>query len=125
MNTQERIDIETARILRGVGQAARQAARVLAIAPSDQKNAALQAAAVALRKNTTAILAANAHDVDAARAAGRPASFVDRLLLNATRIEAIANGLEDIAGLADPVGTILAEWTRPNGLRFQRIRVPG
>ena len=108
----------------GVGQAARQAARVLAIAPSDQKNAALQAAAAALRKNTTAILAANAHDVFAAKAAGRPASFVDRLLLNATRIEAIANGLEDIAGLADPVGTILAEWTRPNGLRFQRIRVP-
>ena len=124
MNTQERIDLETARILMGFGKAARQAARVLAIAPSDQKNAALTAAAAALRKNTAAILAANTRDIDAARAADRPASFIDRLMLDAKRIEAIAKGMEDIAALADPVGTVLAEWTRPNGLRFQRVRVP-
>ena len=70
------------------------------------------------------MLAGNAKDVTAARHGGRPESFVDRLLLDEKRIEAIAKGLEDVAALADPVGTVLAEWERPNGLRFQRVRVP-
>src|SRR6478735_8728507 len=60
----------------------------------------------------------------APRASGRPESFVDRLVLNDKRVEAIAAGLEEVAALADPVGAVLAEWTRPNGLRFQRKRVP-
>ena len=70
----------------------------------------------ALRAATQDILAANAKDIEAARAAGRPAAFIDRLLLNEARIEAMAKGVEEIAELADPVGTVLAEWTRPNGL---------
>ncbi len=124
MNKPERIAGDTATVMLGIGLAARVAARGLAIAPSDQKNAALVAAAAHLRNSTPAILAANAKDIAAAKAADRPASFVDRLLLDAKRTEAIAKGLEAIAALADPVGTVLAEWTRPNGLRFQRVRVP-
>ncbi len=124
MNKPERIAEDTANIMLGIGAAARDAARTLAIAPTEQKNAALRAAAAALRTNTTAILTANALDIAAAKAAGRPAAFVDRLMLDAKRVDAIAIGLEDIAALADPVGTILAEWLRPNGLKFQRVRVP-
>ena len=125
MNRPERIDNnETAALMRGIGEAAKAASRRLAIASADDKNAALLAAAKALRAATPQILAANTKDVEAAKAAGRPASFVDRLLLDEKRINGIAVGLEEIAALADPVGTVLAEWTRPNGLKFQRVRVP-
>ena len=110
--------------MRGIGEAAREASRTLAVASSEQKNLALTSAAAALRIATPTILAANAKDIAAANAADRPASFVDRLMLDAKRIDAIAKGLEDIAALADPVGTVLAEWSRPNGLKFQRVRVP-
>ena len=108
----------------GIGKAARSAARELALAPTEAKNAALNASAKAIRANVKSILDANAKDIAAARAADRPASFVDRLLLDAKRIEGIAQGLDDIAKLADPVGTILSEWTRPNGMRIARVRVP-
>jgi glutamate-5-semialdehyde dehydrogenase len=124
MNKAERISSETEKLMLAIGRAARSAARVLAVAPTTQKNAALIAAAKALRTATPAILAANAKDVAAAKSADRPASFIDRLLLDDKRIEGIAKGLEDIAALADPVGTVLAEWSRPNGLKFQRVRVP-
>ncbi len=124
MNKAERISSETQELMLAIGRAARSAARVLAVASTDQKNAALIAAAKALRAATPAILAANAKDIAAANAADRPASFVDRLLLDEKRVDAIAKGLEDIAALADPVGTVLAEWSRPNGLKFQRVRVP-
>ena len=124
MNKHEIIAGETERLMRALGRAARAASRTLALASTDQKNAALVAAAKALRASTPEILAANAQDIAAAKQAGRAASFVDRLMLDDKRIEAIAKGLEDIAALADPVGSILAEWTRPNGLRFQRVRVP-
>ena len=124
MNKPERIAEDTANLMLGIGAAARDAARTLAIAPTDQKNTALRAAAAALRRNTAAILAANARDITAAKSADRLAAFVDRLMLDAKRVDAIATGLEDIAALADPVGTILAEWSRPNGLKFQRVRVP-
>jgi glutamate-5-semialdehyde dehydrogenase len=107
-----------------VGRTARVAAAELALAPSDVKNQALLAAANALRARTADILAANAKDVDAAKQSGRPDSFVDRLLLNDKRVDAIANGLEEIAALADPVGTELAQWQRPNGLKISRVRVP-
>ena len=124
MNKPERIENETAELMRGIGQAAKAASRRLAIATPEEKNAALLAAAKALRAATPKILAANAQDIDAANAAGRPDAFVDRLLLDETRINGIAVGLEEIATLPDPVGTVLAEWTRPNGLKFQRVRVP-
>ncbi|MBN9289584.1 MAG: glutamate-5-semialdehyde dehydrogenase [Hyphomicrobium denitrificans] len=124
MNKPERIENETAELMRGIGQAAKAASRRLAIATPEEKNAALIAAAKALRAATPKILAANAQDIEAAKAAGRPAAFVDRLLLNEKRIDGIAVGLEEIAALPDPVGTVLAEWTRPNGLKFQRVRVP-
>ncbi len=124
MKKPERLSGDTAAIMNAIGQAARSAARALAVASTSQKNAALLAAAKALRAATPAILAANAKDIAAAKSADRPASFIDRLLLDEKRVEAIAKGLEDIAALADPVGTVLAEWTRPNGLQFQRVRVP-
>jgi glutamate-5-semialdehyde dehydrogenase len=106
------------------GRKARSAARGLALASPEAKNSALAAMAAALRGSHGPILDANAVDVEAARAAGRPGSFVDRLTLNAGRIEAMAQGLEEIAALADPVGAVIAEWTRPNGLRIERVRVP-
>ena len=111
-------------IMREVGQAARAAARELALVPPEQKNAALRAAAVALRNATSDILAANARDLAAAEQAGRAGSFLDRLRLDEARIAAIAKGLEEIAALPDPVGTVLARWTRPNGLVIERVRVP-
>ena len=124
MSAPEHMSGSTGTLMLGIGQVARSAARDLAIASAVQKNAALTAAAKALRKATPAILAANAKDIVAAKSADRPASFIDRLLLDDNRVETIAKGLEDIAALADPVGTVLAEWTRPNGLKFQRVRVP-
>ena len=124
MSKHEDIAGDTLKLMLRIGQQAKAAARILALAPADQKNAALAAAAAAVRASTAAILAANAKDVAAMQASDRPASFVDRLLLNEKRIEAIAAGLDDIAQLADPVGTVLAEWERPNGLKFQRVRVP-
>lgn len=117
-------DGTTGALMRGIGRAAREAARGLALAPRDVKDKALFAAAKAIRRDTGKILDANAKDVAAARAAGRIESFVDRLVLNEKRTAAIAQGLEEIAALADPVGTVLADWTRPNGLRIQRVRVP-
>ncbi|MEQ1671282.1 MAG: glutamate-5-semialdehyde dehydrogenase, partial [Hyphomicrobium sp.] len=124
MNTIDRISDDTATLMRDIGRRAREAARALAIATTDQKNAALVHAAAALRKAVPQILAANAKDIAAAEAADRPAAFIDRLKLDDKRIDAIAQGLIDIAALADPVGTVLDEWTRPNGLKFQRVRVP-
>jgi glutamate-5-semialdehyde dehydrogenase len=127
MNKPERIDqggAATEDAMLAIGRRARAAAHSLALTPPAAKSQALRAAADALRRATPAILAANAKDLDAARAAGRPSAFIDRLLLNEARIEATAKGVEEIAELADPVGTVLAEWTRPNGLRFERVRVP-
>jgi glutamate-5-semialdehyde dehydrogenase len=124
MNRPERIENDTAELMRGIGEAAKVASRRLAVATADEKNAALRAAAKALCTATPDILAANAKDVAAAKAAGRPNAFVDRLLLDEKRVAGIAKGLEDIADLADPDGTVLAEWERPNGLKFQRVRVP-
>lgn len=107
-----------------MGQAARRAAATLALAPAGQKNAALAAMARAIRAAQGAILAANATDVADAMARDLKPSFIDRLTLTPARVEAMARGLEDIATLPDPVGRILAEWDRPNGLKFQRVAVP-
>jgi glutamate-5-semialdehyde dehydrogenase len=110
--------------LAAIGQNAKAAARVLALAPAEQKDKALRAAAAALRAKTAEILQANAGDQQAARDSGRPASFIDRLSLNEARIEAMARGLEEIAELPDPVGAVIASWERPNGLKISRVRVP-
>ena len=115
---------DTNDLMHDMGKAARAASRELKVASTAAKRTALSAAAAAMRKAVPAILAANARDLDAAREAGRPASFIDRLMLDEARIEAIAQSLEDIAALPDPVGARIAEWTRPNGLEFARVRVP-
>jgi glutamate-5-semialdehyde dehydrogenase len=119
-NRSSKIDV----LMRDIGIAARAAARVLATAPTELKNLALTNAAEAIRGATHEILAANTKDLAAAKKANRPRSFVDRLALDQNRIEAIAQGLENVAALPDPVGTVMAEWTRPNGLEFQRVRTP-
>jgi glutamate-5-semialdehyde dehydrogenase len=111
-------------LMASLGQEARTAARALAQATTQAKNAALLAAAGELRAQTPAILAANERDMAAATAAGRQGSFLDRLALDPKRIEAIAKGLEDIAALPDPVGSVMAQWTRPNGLEITRVRTP-
>lgn len=107
-----------------LGQAARAAATDLATTSGDQRNAALAAAAAALRGGSTAILAANEKDMAAAKERGLGGSMLDRLLLDQGRVEAMAAGLETIIGLRDPVGRILEEWERPNGLHIQRVAVP-
>jgi glutamate-5-semialdehyde dehydrogenase len=124
MNKPERIEGDTASMMREIGQRARAAAGILALASRDEKDTALRAAAAALRANCNAILDANATDLDTARKAGRPAAFIDRLTLNRDRVEGIAAGLEAIAELDDPVGQTIAEWRRPNKLKIERVRTP-
>ena len=110
--------------MRGLGKAARAAAAVLARTPTEAKNAALAAAAAALRAGAPEILEANAADMERARERGTKGALLDRLALDEARVEAMAKGLEDIAALPDPVGAPLGEWTRPNGLAIRRVRVP-
>ncbi len=107
-----------------LGKAARAAATVLAKAPTQAKDEALLAAAKTMRKNQDAILHANKTDMEAAQGRELTKAMLDRLLLTEDRIEAMAKGLEDIAKLTDPVGDLMTEWDRPNGLRIARIRVP-
>lgn len=111
-------------IMMTLGQKARKAARDLANAPTAQKNKALSEAASAIRAATKEILAANAKDVEKGKQDGMAASFIDRLTLDEDRIEAIAQGLDAIVKLPDPVGTIMAGWDRPNGLHIERVRTP-
>jgi len=110
--------------MQAIGRAARAAAAELALAPAAVKARALTAAAAAIRDDGAAILQANARDMAATAPRGLNAALLDRLKLDDRRVEAMAQGLEEIAGFADPVGTVLAEWTRPNGLVIQRVRVP-
>ncbi len=110
--------------LLALGQEAKVAARMLALAPTSQKNDALRAAASSLRAHIAEILNTNAADRKSARDAGRPDSFIDRLTLTEARVEAMARGLDEIAALTDPVGEIIAAWERPNGLKISRVRVP-
>jgi glutamate-5-semialdehyde dehydrogenase len=111
-------------VMDAIGRHARAAAPVLEIADSEQKNRALRAAAAALRARRHKILAANDRDMQEAQGQGASAPLLDRLRLDETRVEAMARALEDIALLPDPIGTVLAEWERPNGMRIQRRRVP-
>ncbi|MFT4767737.1 MAG: glutamate-5-semialdehyde dehydrogenase [Glaciecola sp.] len=107
-----------------LGRRARQASCELASGTTEQKNSALRAAAAALRETSPALIQANAQDVANAQEAGKPASFIDRLELNESRIEAMATALEQIAELPDPVGRSLMETTRPNGLKISRVATP-
>jgi glutamate-5-semialdehyde dehydrogenase len=116
--------VALASVMKSLGEAALAAQPVLAAATSEQKDAALLAAATALRGNVERILAANAIDMQAAEQKNLSAAMLDRLRLDAARVEAMARGLEDIARLPDPVGRVLAEWDRPNGLRISRVAVP-
>jgi glutamate-5-semialdehyde dehydrogenase len=115
------VDSEATQHLQRAALAARQAARVLARSSEGQRNAALVAMAGALRAAAPAILAANA--VDVAESVAGPA-FLDRLTLTEARVAAMAQGVEDVAGLPDPLGRALAAWTRPNGLRIRRVAMP-
>jgi glutamate-5-semialdehyde dehydrogenase len=113
---------DPAEALQDAARSARAATTALAAAPRAIKDQALLLAAVALREREAQIIAANAEDI--AAAPGLTPAFRDRLLLNAARIEAMAKGLEEVAALPDPVGRVLAEWQRPNGLRLQRVAQP-
>ena len=113
-----------ANLMNSIGLAARAAAPALELASSDQKNRALRAAAEALGAGRREILAANEQDMRTTRAHGATAALLDRLKLDDRRVDSMARALEDIARLPDPIGTVLAEWTRPNGMRIQRRRVP-
>ncbi|MCC7488082.1 MAG: glutamate-5-semialdehyde dehydrogenase [Gammaproteobacteria bacterium] len=110
--------------MRDLGLRARAAARELARATTAQKDAALRAGAAAIRAGTAEIVAANAQDMAAARQRGLSKALLDRLLLDAGRVEAIARSIDEVVALPDPVGQVMAEWTRPNGLRIRRVRVP-
>ncbi len=107
-----------------IAECARTAALSLAEAPSERKNSALKKIAAALRAESSAIIAANAKDMAKAEESGLSKAMLERLSLNAAKIEAMAKGVEQVAELPDPVGEILGEWTRPNGLNIQKVRVP-
>lgn len=107
-----------------IGAGARRAAGELARITGEQKNEALLSAAQSIRSRKDEILEANVQDMSAARARQLSAAMLDRLSLDASRVEAMARGIEEIAGLDDPIGQIMAEWDRPNGLHIQRVRVP-
>jgi len=110
--------------MRAMGRKARGAASVLGLMPAEQKSRALRAAAQAVRQDLPVILEANEKDCAEAAAEGQNAAFLDRLLLNPTRVDAIAASLEDISALPDPVGAVMESWTRPNGLLISRVRTP-
>ena len=113
-----------ARTMDELGRAARAAAGSLARSTIEQRNQALAAAAAAIRDNTPGLLAANEKDMAGARARGQSGAMLDRLALDETRIEGIAAGLETVRDLPDPLGRVMAEWERPNGLVISRVSVP-
>ncbi|HEY7661574.1 MAG TPA: glutamate-5-semialdehyde dehydrogenase [Xanthobacteraceae bacterium] len=122
LKTVEGSDI--AALMRALGQDAKSAARMLALAGTAQKDAALAGMAEAIRRNSAGILAANAQDVADAKAAGASAAFLDRLALDDKRIAAMASALDVVRALPDPIGTVTEHWTRPNGMSIERVRVP-
>jgi glutamate-5-semialdehyde dehydrogenase len=115
---------DIAELMRGLGRAAVTAASALGLAATRTKDEALTRAAAAIRARRAEILEANDRDMLAATTAQLGAPLLDRLRLDGKRVEAIARSIEEIVALADPVGTVAAEWDRPNGLHIQRVRVP-
>jgi len=111
-------------LMKAIGKNAKAALRGLASASTEAKNEALTIAAASLRRRQNEIMSENAKDMKAGEEKGLTSAMLDRLALNEERIEGMAKGLEDVAALADPVGTITDEWDRPNGLIIQRKRVP-
>jgi glutamate-5-semialdehyde dehydrogenase len=111
-------------LMADIGGRARASARQLALASTEQKDAALAAMAAAIRGAADEILRANAEDVAEARSGGATPAFVDRLQLDRKRVAAMAEGIEIVRALGDPVGAVIDAWTRPNGLRIERVRVP-
>ncbi|MGH8299274.1 MAG: glutamate-5-semialdehyde dehydrogenase [Steroidobacteraceae bacterium] len=120
----ESVNREIGELMEDLGRNAVAAASVLALAGTAAKNAALAAAAGAVRAGAGRILQANERDMAAARAASLSGALLDRLALDEKRVESMARGIEDVMALPDPIGTTAAEWQRPNGLRIQRVRVP-
>jgi glutamate-5-semialdehyde dehydrogenase len=119
---EQKIDLHLS--MQKIGERARDAYRILSTASVEQKNEALIESSRAIRRNVQKILGANESDMILAREAGLNEALLDRLKLNATRIEAMAKGLKEVAAFLDPVGQILAQWERPNGLRIERVSVP-
>jgi glutamate-5-semialdehyde dehydrogenase len=115
-------DVEA--VMLAIGKRARAACAKLAIATSQSKNAALEAMAEAIWRNRESVLQANALDMAQAENSGISGSFLDRLKLDEDRVRSICDGIRAIAGLADPVGSVIAEWDRPNGLHIERVRTP-
>ena len=111
-------------LMEKMGRAALDASSVLAQATTQQKNDALVAAAKAIRAGVADILAANATDMEAARTRNLSGAMLDRLKLDEKRVEGIARAIDEVVTLPDPIGAVSAEWTRPNGLKIQRVRVP-
>ena len=124
MNVKNKQEIFLQKQMHEIGARARDALRVLSVATTEQKNRALLRAAASIRDNAKEIKKANAKDMAEAKTKGNDAAFLDRLELNDKRIEAMADGIEQIAKLEDPVGKELARWTRPNGLDIARVSVP-
>jgi len=115
---------DIATVMAEIGRQAKAAARVLALASTAQKDRALAAMATAIRASRAEILAANVDDMADGKASGLDGAALDRLALNNQRIEAMAEALDVVRGLADPVGKITESWTRPNGMTIERVRVP-
>jgi glutamate-5-semialdehyde dehydrogenase len=125
MNAQAKAaETDIAALVNDMGARAQGAAAMLRVASTAAKNAALVEAARLIRADAAAILEANARDMAAARERGLSAALLDRLELNPARVEAMARGLDDIVALPDPVGQTIDEWSRPNGLKIARVRVP-
>jgi len=124
MSANETTSASIADMMKPMGEAARRAAAELAKSDNDKRNRALCAAAAAIRNNSDAILAANSKDMRLAKERGLSGAMLDRLMLDADRIEGMSTGIEAVAELHDPVGRILDEWDRPNGLVIQRVSVP-
>jgi glutamate-5-semialdehyde dehydrogenase len=115
---------DIAALLGEIARQARAAARVLALASTNQKDRALELMAEAVRAQLSRILAANGEDIAEARASGMIGAFLDRLILDTARVEAIAAAIDAVRALKDPVGVVTESWTRPNGMSIERVRVP-
>ena len=124
MNVQTKPTEDAAAIVAELGRRAKSAAAALRNATTASKNKALSDAARLIRAESATILKANALDIEAAKKAGMNEAMQDRLLLDPARVEGMAKGLDDIVALPDPVGALVEQWQRPNGLSISRVRVP-
>ncbi|MDH4125606.1 MAG: glutamate-5-semialdehyde dehydrogenase [Gammaproteobacteria bacterium] len=124
MTTEVKPQAAVAELMDGIGRAARGAAQALALSSSAERNRALQCIATRIRASSVDILAANKADLGAARQQGLGHAMLDRLMLDANRLDVIAAGVDAIAAMPDPIGRVISQWQRPNGLAIQRISVP-